>query len=208
MEYGKKVGIYGGTFDPIHNGHINLALQMLEIHQLDEVWFCPAKINPHKQHIFSTSTAHRLRMLELALDDLPSFGILMNEVRREGLSYTVDTLRELIKTEKTYPFPDQIFLILGDDSVANFKSWKEPEEIVKLVPLLVGKRQCSHQENHQEFEPSILYEAIQKGLTSTKVMEISASAIRERVHQKKYIRHLVPSKVVDYIYENQLYLSL
>lgn len=199
-----RIGIYGGTFDPIHNGHLNLAFEMMDHHELDEIWFCPAKTSPHKQEMQATASHHRVKMLELALDAVPSFGILMNEIQRTGISYTIDTLKEILLSENKHPYPAQVFLVLGDDSVARFLEWKDPEEIVKLVPILVGKRSCEiHLDSLKQ--SSLVHQAFLKGLTTTRVMEISATEIRRRIQEKKYIGHLVPPKVVDYIYENDLY---
>lgn len=204
MRVNKHVGLYGGTFDPIHFGHINLALEMMEYHQLDEVWFCPAHCNPHKVGTESSSSVHRLKMLELALEHLPSFGIVPNELQREGPSYTIDTLRELILEEQKEPYPSRFFLILGEDAVPGFFHWKEVNEIIRLAPPLVGKRFVDESFLELEGESEILH-ALRKGETPTRVMDISATNIRERVLKGLYIGHLVPSKVVDYIYQNHLY---
>lgn len=204
MRVNKHVGIYGGTFDPIHFGHLNIALEIMEYHQLDEIWFCPAQMNPHKSHVESTSSFHRLKMLEIALDKIPYFGIIPNELEREGPSYTIDTLKELKLEEKREADPSQFFLILGEDSIPGFFHWKEPKEIIKLAPPLIARRFLSRIE--LQGDPEIC-EALTQGETPTHLMEISASRIRERVRKGQYIGHLVPAKVVDYIYQNQLYCS-
>lgn len=206
MRVYKHVGIYGGTFDPIHFGHLNAAIEIKEYHGLDEVWFCPAQVNPHKQGVQSVSAHHRLKMLEIALADLPDFGIVANELQREGPSYTIDTLRELIAEEKSEAYPSQFYLIIGEDSIPDFFHWRDPKEIIKLAPPLVAKRFLSDKPLELQGDPEIC-EALIKGLTPTHVMEISATRIRERIHHEDYIRHLVPGKVVDYIYQNHLYYS-
>jgi nicotinate-nucleotide adenylyltransferase len=201
----KHVGIYGGTFDPIHFGHINLALEIMEYHQLDEVWFCPANNNPHKQEIISATAEHRLAMLELALADLPDFGILPNELERPGPSYTIDTLKELVNEENETSYPSKFYLILGEDSVPGFYRWREPAEIIKLAPPLVGKRFFSEKSLELEGNPEIT-EALLKGMTPTRLMEISATQIRDRVRKGLYIGHLLPAKVAEYIGHNRLYI--
>lgn len=203
MRVHKHVGIYGGSFDPIHFGHINLALEIMEHHELDEVWFCPAHCNPHKVGIETAAANHRLKMLEIALEDLPNFGIVPNELQREGISYTIDTLRELIAEEQNEPYPSQFYLILGDESVPGFFQWKDPKEIIKLAPPLIGRRFLSPKLD-LEGDP-VICEALHKGETPSRIMEISATEVRERVSKGLYIRHLVPAKVVDYIYQNHLY---
>src|ERR1700741_3811719 len=103
-----NIGIYGGTFDPIHLGHLNLAIDMLEKRNLDEIWFCPAWISPHKLAKEPAAAAHhRLAMLQLAIAGIPQFRILDVEIQRQGPAYTVDTLRELIEQEKSKSAPAQ-----------------------------------------------------------------------------------------------------
>lgn len=193
----KKLGFYGGSFDPIHFGHINLALEISEKHGLDKVLFCPANISPFKKINFEPLPVyHRVLMTELAIEDINSFEVIDLEAKREEISYTVDTLREL---KGIYP-EHEIFLILGMDMVHNFSKWKNPEEILSLAKPLVGMR------NNEELDPGIDYcSFFEKGLTKTRTLDISSTEIRQRIQLKNYIRHLVPSKVVDYIYENKLY---
>ncbi|MBN9377803.1 MAG: nicotinate (nicotinamide) nucleotide adenylyltransferase [Chlamydiales bacterium] len=204
MRIQKHVGIYGGSFDPIHFGHLNTAIEIMEYHGLDEVWFCPAQINPHKLDTVSIAAHHRLKMLEFALDSIPYFGIIANELNRPGPSYTIDTLRELVEEQKYAPDPSKFFLILGEDSLPGFFRWKDPLEIIKLAPPLVAKRFISREEIDLIGDPDVC-EALKKGLTPTHIMEVSATRIRERVRRGLYIGHLVPAKVVDYIYQNHLY---
>lgn len=188
-----KIGYYGGSFDPIHFGHINLALQMAEIHGLDSVLFCPANVNPHKTRDFVPVTSEqRLKMVELAIADIPNFKLLDLEIKRGGISYTVDTLKELKLKFKE----DQLYLILGMDSAIDFPTWKNPAEILSLATPLIGYRESESINNLNFFK---------ENLTKTSLLDISSTEIRQRVTQGKYIGHLVPSKVVDYIYENQLY---
>lgn len=205
MDVIKKVGIYGGTFDPIHFGHINLALEIKEYHKLDEVWFCPAFINPHKLEIKSADASHRLKMLELALEDLPQFGIIPNEIEREGPSFMVDTLKELIQEESYQADPCQFHLILGADSVKSFFKWKEPLEIIQLAPPLVGTRVCEKWDSLEAEKDHQIAEALRQGETPTRIFQISATEIRSRLKQEFYVGHLLPGKVIDYIYKHHLY---
>jgi nicotinate-nucleotide adenylyltransferase len=186
-----KIGIFGGTFDPIHFGHINLAMEMLETHQLDEIWFCPALVNPHKMQNQSVSVEHRIRMLQLALEDVPKCKVECIEAVREGPSYTIDTIRALIARETKNALSYQFHLILGDEAYSGFSQWKESDEIIKLVPILIGRRILNTKE-------------LQMGPT-TRLMEISSTDIRRRIVQGLYCGHLVPAKVLDYIYANKLY---
>src|SRR5688572_29895158 len=104
----KKIGIYGGTFDPVHFGHINLALELIEKKKVDEVWFCPVWINPHKLNESPTSYAHRKQMLQLALHNVPGCSIIYTEEHRKGPSFTLDTIRDVLKNAT----PNQEFFIL------------------------------------------------------------------------------------------------
>lgn len=185
-----KIGIFGGTFDPIHFGHINLAMEMLESHQLDEIWFCPALINPHKIHKQTVSVEHRIKMLQLALQDVPKCKVECIEAGREGPSYTIDTIRALIAREAKNALTYQYHLILGDEAYSGFSQWKESDEIIKLVPILIGRR--------------LLNQDLHIGPT-TRLMEISSTDIRRRIAEGLYCGHLVPAKVLDYIYANKLY---
>lgn len=196
-----KIGIYGGTFDPVHLGHLNLATEIMEAHHLDLVWFCPAAKNPFKPDQASTSAFHRLNMLKLAIEHEPRFFISEVELEREGVSYTIDTLKEL---HHQYP-EHQFFLILGEDAARSFHKWNQPEAIISLAQPLIGCRgiQASEQEPFQG-SPNVA-KALKKGLTPTRVMEISATEIRKRLLEKKSCYHLIPGKVMDYIITNRLY---
>lgn len=198
----KLIGLYGGTFDPIHLGHLNLALEIKEKKQLDEIWFCPAKINPHKHENHPPLSAeHRLKILQLALKGIPGFAILDVELKRRGPSYTIETLRYLLENEGAkYSFA----LILGEDSIHDFPRWREAEEIARLVPLYVGSRKNEISAS-KLYGSDIISQALSKGLTSTRVMEISATEIRQRIKQGLYCGHLIPKESLDYICKNQLY---
>jgi nicotinate-nucleotide adenylyltransferase len=199
----KKIGVYGGTFDPIHLGHINLALEMLEKRGLDEVWFCPAAINPFKQFEESTPANHRLEMVNRAIASIPQFKVIPNEIEKKTVSYTVDTLRTLTSERKDCHF----FLILGEDAVPGFFRWKEPEEIIRLSTLLVGSRFSQNPLNFSEENPEI-HKAIISGWTQTRLMDIAATDIRSRLKNHLYCVHLLPKEVLDYLTEFGLYFSL
>jgi nicotinate-nucleotide adenylyltransferase len=198
----KRIGLYGGTFDPVHYGHINLALELKEKCDLSEVWFIPASKSPLRVKD-SASPAHRCHMVSLALESITGFSVRTDEIFRDGLSYTIDTVRTLLFQNPENHF----FLLLGEDVLFEFPLWKEYEELIKLIPLLIGcrrdleikKKIVSLSLNHT------LKEAILKGLVETNLMDISASRVRERLKKKLYCGHLIPPKVLDYIYENQLY---
>lgn len=196
----KKVGLYGGTFDPIHLGHLNLALEIQEKHQLDEVWFCPAFLSPHKSAEEPASGAHRLAMVQLAIKGVPSFKAIAVEINRKGPSYTIDTLSHLVAQDPELEF----FLILGADTIPSFYRWRQPEEIVNLAPLLIGRRTCELPEILPGGNP-LIDDAIRQGITETRVLDISATDIRSRIKRGAPCLYLLPAEVLDYIYENGLY---
>jgi len=205
----KKIGLYGGSFDPIHVGHLNLATEIMEAHHLDEVWFCPTAINPHKTEQDPVSADHRLNMIDLAIENEPRFKISEIEIQREGISYTIDTLNELSEIQKSQDSENPITfaLILGEDSARNFHKWHKPEEIVERVSIYTGSRTDFKKNNAGEpFQGSSnIKKALEKGLTKTRLLDISSKEIRERLLNKKYCYHLVPAKVMDYIIANHLY---
>lgn len=204
----KKIGVYGGSFDPIHLGHLNLATEIMEAHQLDEVLFCPAAINPHKTHQNSVSATHRLNMIRLAIAHEPRFSVTEIEIARQGLSYTVDTLKELHALQNDREERSAFFLILGEDSARTLHRWHQPEVIISLAQPLVGSR-IGKRDALEPFEgsPSMI-RALNEGLTPTRVMEISGTEIRERLLDKKPCYHLLPGKVMDYIITNRIYYPL
>lgn len=191
MEYHlRKIGLLGGTFDPIHLGHLNLAIEIREKHALDAVIFCPAALSPFKGGADPKAPpADRLKMVQLAIEGIEDFSVLDFEINRAAPSYTIDTVRHLIAQEGS---PTQFYLILGQDGLAHFSKWKEAGELKRLCPLLIGCRpgSCSPGE----------------GVTEIASMDISSTLIRGRLAQKKTCIHLLPAKVLDYISENQLYL--
>ena len=178
-----KTALFGGSFDPIHFGHINLAIEMLEKHGLDKVLFCPVYQNPLKDQK-PTEEHHRLEMLRIAIADIPQFEILEWELQQKGLSYTVATLEHLSHQYKN------LYLIMGSDSQASFTQWKDWEKIERLATVLAAPR-----------DP----EAPNGG--RFRVLEVSSTELRERIRKGLYCEHLMPKNVLDYIRSHQLYLS-
>lgn len=207
----KKIGLLGGSFDPIHVGHLNLAFELMEKRNLDEVWFIPAQLNPLKERDLPHAMDHRLKMVQMAIQDIPQFYLKDLEKNRPPPSYTIDTLRALIEEERRSSNSCQFYLLLGEDAIETFQNWHLPEEIVKLVPLMIGTRRGFIPFNKSESEYALrgysplIRHAIQKGFTSIRLMDVSSTDIRLRLIQKKYCGHLVPSLVLDYIEENMLY---
>ncbi|MDO4912421.1 MAG: nicotinate-nucleotide adenylyltransferase [Lactobacillus sp.] len=186
---GRQIGIMGGTFNPVHLAHLVAAEQVRTKMRLDEVWFIPDNIPPHKEAPL-TSAEDRAKMLDLAVKDNPFLKVKLLELYRGGVSYTIDTLRYLKEKapQNTY------YLIMGSDQVNSFHKWKEPEEIAKLCQL-VGIRRPGY-EQKPEF-PMIWVDAPDISLSSTK--------IRQAVKLGMSVRYLVPDAVLRYIEEKGLY---
>lgn len=200
-EVQKKVGLYGGTFDPIHYGHLNLAVELLELCGLDEVWFCPAQSNPHKTEDPAAQAVHRLKMIQLAIEEIPYFKVIDSEIKRPAPSYTIDTLKELKEQNPTTVFS----LLLGEDSVSGFFRWREPLAILQLANVHVGSRTGEVDSNRYGGEDQAILQAIRQGMTQTRLMDICSTMIRDRLGRGLYCGHLLPAKVIDYIKHNQLY---
>lgn len=200
----RKIAFFGGSFDPIHYGHIHLAIQMKELFALDEVIFCPAYISPHKTHTPpSISAFDRMKMVTLAIEGIKGFSVTDLEITREGVSFTVDTLR-LVKN--LYPHDDLYFLV-SNDAFAKFPFWKDPEKILKMATPLVSRRSALSPGAILKKFPESLKILIDKKVSfaHTPIIQISATDIRERLKRKAYCKHLVPQKVLDYIHKNNLY---
>lgn len=200
-----KIGFFGGSFDPIHFGHIKLARELAVRANLQAVWFSPAKINPHKQNSLPTDIVDRLNMVALAIEDDPLFSLLKIEAEREGPSYTVDTLQWLVAQEKRSDTPREIVLILTDELVADFMRWKDPERIVSLVPLLIGSRLGSPAEILESIKEPAIRGAMQRGWCQTEVLPISSTELRRRLSSGAPCNQWIPQKVLDYIAQHKLY---
>lgn len=203
MSNPKRVGLLGGSFNPPHFGHINLARELREKHQLDQVWWVPTKQNPDKLDVDLVEASFRVEMVRLSIQDDPDFFLCLEELERPSPSYTVDTLRILCEKYRQEKF----FLLLGEDAALCLHTWKEPLEIVKLATILVGTRPCETRGLELGGDP-ILLEAIRTGWTPIRQMDISSRSIRERLRQQQKCSHLVPQNVLDYILLHSLYTHL
>lgn len=194
----RKLGILGGTFDPIHLGHLIVAETAREALALEQVLFMLAPQPPHKLAQMLTPWPHRLAMVQEALADHPQFTISTLEIQRAGPSYTVDTLRALQQLPEFTPA--QLFLIIGQDSMSHFQTWREPETIRRLATIAVYPR---HEMRETE-SPLPLPENCLR--LEAPIIAISSSEIRRRVAVQKSIRYLVPDCVQRYITNHKLYL--
>lgn len=195
-----KIGILGGTFNPIHNGHLYMAFEAKETLGLDRIIFIPNYIPPHKA-ASDRNPDDVLQMLRLVVGERSDFEISSYEIDKKGLSYTYETLEYFTKTHPD----DEFYFIIGEDSYVDFSAWRHPEIIIGLVKLVVLERKGFDRERGlktREFFESHDYEPIR---LDSLILEISSSDIRSRVRDKREIGYLVPREVREYIHEHELY---
>lgn len=196
-----RIGILGGTFDPIHYGHLHAAAQAQVTQGLDRVLFVPANRSPLKPAAWA-STNHRAAMVDLAIADHASFALSPVDIERPPPSYAIDTVADLRQAQ---PDADFVFLI-GADQLADLPQWRAPERILALAPIVALTRPGVAQAN-ADILPH-LSAAARDRITVQEIpaVDISASAIRERLAAGKLIRGLTPSAVVAYIERHELYV--
>jgi len=194
-----RIGILGGTFDPIHCGHLIAAEEARRAQQLDRVLFVPAHRSPLKPAA-RASTAHRLAMIRLAIEDNASFTLSMVDVARSPPSYAVDTVALL---QSRWPNDEFVFFI-GADQLADLPQWRAPEKLLEAVPIVALTRPgAASADALQSLSPAA---RARISVQEIPAVAISASAIRERVAAGQTIRDLTPAAVVEYIEEHGLYL--
>jgi nicotinate-nucleotide adenylyltransferase len=197
----KRIGYFGGTFDPIHFGHLNLLVQIMEKCNLDEILISPAYISPHKLDTPPfASPEDRMKMAALATLDIPNVKLINDEINNHKISYTIDVLNLLVERLKD----SRIYLIMAEDVFDKFHLWKDYEKILDQVNLLIG---CSldYKKDLNGIYPEKFLETLKKSFIRIDNLEISSTQIRNRLKDKLYCGHLVSAKVLDYIYQNQLY---
>ncbi len=197
----RRLGIFGGTFDPIHHGHLVAAEEARQQLALDKVLFVPAGLPPHKPSGPISPAGHRLRMVELAIAGKAYFAVSRVDVDRSGPCYTVDTL-ELLRAE--WGMGPRFFFIEGNDSLSDIACWYQPQRLIELCELAVVVRPGS------EIDLAELERQL-PGLTGRihwvkmPILEISSSDLRARVRAGRSISYLVPREVEAYIRQHRLY---
>ncbi len=195
-----RLGIFGGSFDPVHNGHLALARACQRQAALDEVWFTPTALQPLKQHGPRASDAQRLDMLRLAITTEPSWRICNKEVERGGLSYTIDTLRQL-----DAEMPDALlFFLMGADAVREVPRWRESQEIFRLSTPLVVHRAGQPEPDMAALRAVCALNKLPK-LIQLPAIDVSSSEIRNRLAAGASIESLVPPPVANYITAQGIY---
>ena len=198
-----KIGIMGGTFDPIHKGHLMLGEYAKDLYNLDKIWFMPNGNPPHKLNSnIESQTNHRVEMVKLAIEEKDYFDLQLYEVERTEVNYSYLTMQHF---NKQYP-DDEFYFIIGADSLFAFETWKHPELLVKTCKILAAYRDGK---NTSEMEVQIKYLNQKYGaeilLLNTPNYDVSSSGIRRMIKDNEDISELVPESVFSYIQSNNLF---
>jgi nicotinate-nucleotide adenylyltransferase len=197
-----KIGIMGGTFDPIHVGHLMLAEQAYDKYDLDKILIMPAGHPPHKDHEVSALPKHRVQMVRLAIEGNKHFELSLVEVERSGYTYTYETLENLTKENPNVEY----YFIIGADSLLEMHKWREPEKICKCATILVATRyhlqtkelKKTADEIAKKFNGNI-------HILDTPNIDLSSTYLRTSISAGKSIKYYVTGDVERYIYKNNLY---
>jgi nicotinate-nucleotide adenylyltransferase len=220
-----RIGLFGGTFNPVHTGHLRTVLEVKEQFNLDRIFLIPSSIPPHKPEAGIAVSSDRLAMVCAAVKNLPHFEVSDVEIQRTGPSYTIDTLNHFASE---FSITDQCFLIVGLDAFLEMHTWKSYLDIFRKVPLIVmGRPQIGisiQQKTLHDIVSDYLFRNIVSGFTyerpslsfshpelpsvylmTVTAMDISSSHIRSLISRGRSIRYLVPDVVMEYILHKGLY---
>jgi len=188
----KKLAIFGGTFDPIHNAHLNLAHWVSRELELDRIVFIPNYQHPFQKRKNITDPAHRLEMLKIATHNYPKFRLETFEIEQKKISYTIDTLNFL---KQKYP-GSNLYFLMGADNIPNFDKWKEPQQILSLCTVAVYSRELNNDIQDERFH-----------YLKNPLFNVSSTDIRERIATGRNCDELVPAEVLNYIIQHKIYPS-
>lgn len=195
-----KIGIMGGTFDPIHNGHLIMAEYAKSHLKLDKIIFIPSGVHPFKDNKHITDSKKRIEMITLSIESNKDFQISTIEIDRKGITYTIDTIKEL---KKEY-IEDEIYFIIGTDIVFEIEKWKDFEKLKELCKFVlfyrIGKNKSEEKIEELETKYEIRFEKVQ-----APIIEISSTEIRKRIKNNLSIKYLVNEEVEEYILKYNLY---
>ncbi len=201
-----RIGILGGSFDPVHYGHLLLAESCREQCALDRVWLMPASVPPHKLDRGRADPKHRVEMLKLAIAGNEQFEVSTIEIDRKGISYTVDTLTDVARQQEDAT----LHLLMGGDSLRDLPTWREPERILQLAIPTVVRRAGGESVDYgvlREFVSAEQLDEIQRFQVEMPQIELSSTDIRRRVASDLSIRFRMPRAVEKYIETHGLYRS-
>lgn len=194
-----KIGIFGGTFDPIHIGHLIIAEFFTEQLNLDNCIFVPAYQNPLKEGLVPTDSKHRLNMLNLAISNNDKFISDDFEINRNKPSYTINTIEHLYEKHPGC----ELYLLIGNDNIYEFKKWQRWKEILQLTHLCCAGR-TSQIESDMDSSVYLGSEIIK---INSPILDVSGEDIREKLKSGKSVKYLITDEVLEYIVSNQLYFS-
>lgn len=195
----KKIGLFGGTFNPVHNGHLNLLRQVQAQMQFDELLLIPSHLPPHKEASDLASGKDRLQMLALAVEDIPEAGVCDIELHKSGKSYTIETLKKLRRLFPTV----ELYFIVGTDMLLTFDEWKQWRGILKLAYLVASGRDEGEYERLCEKAQKLDRERII--VLKTQPFPLSSTEIRRKLKAGEDVAELLPPKVLRYIEQKGLY---
>lgn len=199
----KKIGFFGGTFDPPHFGHENLALSLKEQVGLDHILVCPTNRSPLKEHAPTiASSEQRLQMVKKSLGVIPGFEVVEDEIHQDSPVYTIDTISKyLLKYEGC-----ELFLLLGMDHLELLPQWKDFEKLCSVTVPIFGARPGTSPSVPEKVS-EVIAKKLRNGVYTIPQFDISATDIRHRLAEGLYCGHLVQSKVLDFIFQHSIYLS-
>lgn len=204
----KRIGIFGGTFNPVHHGHLLVAQAVFEACGFDKLLLVPCQVSPFKQGQEQSVVAdavHRLEMVRLSVADDPRFEVCDIEVKRQGVSYTIETVRQLMAQHPE----DRFSLVMGMDALLDLHRWREAAALVSLCDVVTVQRPgCEERPTLAELHfPEPIAARLLKTIIRGRWCDISSTEIRERVSAGRPIRYLVPLSVEQYIQGHQLYVG-
>ncbi|MBU0711136.1 nicotinate-nucleotide adenylyltransferase [bacterium] len=192
-----RICLYGGTFDPPHNGHLAIAEQCLKNLNIDRAIFIPAFLAPHKTNVKISSAKDRLAMLRLAIQPYPGLEISELEIDRKGISYSIDTIIQIKKALSLNS--ENLYFLIGADSLAELHTWRQPERILDESRVVVAGRP------HYSMDDVPVDYRNRVEILSNPLMDISSTDIRQKVERHESVRHLIPESVAGYINIHKLY---
>lgn len=201
-----KIGIMGGTFNPIHNGHLIMSEQIREQIGLDKIIFVPCYLPPHKSGENVISGSHRINMAKIATQDNDFFDVSDIEIREGKVSYSIDLVK---KIKSIYP-QDDIYFLIGEDSLLDLHTWRDIKQLLDLCTFVTAKRTQNidlakeFQDNNTLFDKKNM-EKLCQNIVQTNVITLSSSEIREKTMNNCSLKYIIPEKVNTYIKENNLY---
>lgn len=198
-----KIGIYGGSFDPVHNGHINAAETYMEVLGLDKIIIVPAYCPPHKKGLALTPSEHRLNMCRLAFESLPGFEVSDIEIQRADEGYMADTVAQL---RELYP-EDELILLMGEDMLLTFRQWHDWQKIIDIAAIAAAARNWDSTSAMEAEAAALRSYGAEVRIVPIDVKEISSTMVREAVRRADDISSMVPENVAEYIWSHYLYYN-